>query len=125
MKPCTAANGHLAISGITVASSKIKPTICGHAMTTKELALKVINSSAELTERRSEDRDTRLMRLTDDQQMVLSAKRQFGWRVIFHRQPPFGEAEVVITDDAHSAFWVLGRDGSLKETFNIRTEDFV
>ena len=94
-------------------------------MTTKELALKVINSSAELTERRSEDRDTRLMRLTDDQQMVLSAKRQFGWRVIFHRQPPFGEAEVVITDDAHSAFWVLGRDGSFKETFNIRTEDFV
>jgi hypothetical protein len=94
-------------------------------MTTKEHALKVINAGAAISERRASQPETELMRLTDDQQMVVSTKRQFGWRILFHRQPQFGETEVVITDDAHSAFWVLGRDGSLKETFNIRTEDFV
>ncbi|MEP1472585.1 MAG: hypothetical protein ABJK20_14825 [Halieaceae bacterium] len=94
-------------------------------MTTKEHALRVINADGAICERRSNHPETQLVRLTDDQQMVLSTKRQFGWRILFHRQPAFGETEVVITDDAHSAFWVLGRDGSLKQTFNIRTEDFV
>ena len=94
-------------------------------MTTQDYALRALTTQTPAVDRRSGQRSSLAVKLNDDQKILLSVKEAFGWRVRYVREPTFGEPEVIITDATDSALWILGTDGSLTETFNIRSVDLV
>ena len=96
-------------------------------MTTQEYVQQILESSflatAEDERRCSDSQDLASLQLSDEQEMTLNSKRSFGWQIYCVRSPYLGKTEVIVTDPAQSAFWVLQQDGGLTQTYNVRTDD--
>ena len=97
-------------------------------MTTQDYVQQVLEESFQATvkgERRLSDcQDLASLQLSEDQEMTLNSKRGFGWYIYLVRSPYLGKPEIIVTDPAQSAFWLLHQDGGLTQTYNMRTDDF-
>jgi len=96
-------------------------------MTTQDYVKQVLETSFQTTvkdERRFSDcQDLASLELSEEQEMTLNSKRSFGWYIHCVRSPYLGKPEIIVTDPAQSAFWLLQQDGGLTQTYNVRTDD--